>query len=400
MIVNVVDASCGIGKTTSIINMINEDKSDNKYLYITPFLTEVSRIIKECPSHKFKEPQDGNGDNKLDDIKKLLNKGENIVSTHALFKKIDEEILDIAHVNNYILIMDEVADVVDTLDISKDDLNTIINQYTKVNEEGIVEWIADSYEGKFEEYKKMIQLNSVMAYSDCKNNITALIWLFPIKVFQSFKKIYILTYMFDGQIQKYYYDLYKVKYKNWYVKDFHLTSEKQIYDMSAIKSRIKVCEINNLNKIGEDKYALSKGWFERNSSNIVIKKLKNNTYSFFRNNVNSKVKDNLWTTFKISKDNLKGKGYSGGFMPMNIRATNELKHKYAVAYLANRYLSPIVRNFFVSNNIKVDEDAFALSELIQFIFRTRIRDNEEIYVYIPSKRMRLLLKKWLKEKDQ
>lgn len=400
MIVNVVDASCGIGKTTSIINMINEDKSDNKYLYITPFLTEVSRIIKECPSHKFKEPQDGNGDNKLDDIKKLLNKGENIVSTHALFKKIDEEILDIAHVNNYILIMDEVADVVDTLDISKDDLNTIINQYTKVNEEGIVEWIADSYEGKFEEYKKMIQLNSVMAYSDCKNNITALIWLFPIKVFQSFKKIYILTYMFDGQIQKYYYDLYKVKYKNWYVKDFHLTSKKQIYDMSAIKSRIKVCEINNLNKIGEDKYALSKGWFERNSNNIVIKKLKNNTYSFFRNNVNSKVKDNLWTTFKISKDNLKGKGYSGGFMPMNIRATNELKHKYAVAYLANRYLSPIVRNFFVSNNIKVDEDAFALSELIQFIFRTRIRDNEEIYVYIPSKRMRLLLKKWLKEKDQ
>ena len=80
--------------------------------------------------------------------------------------------------------------------------------------------------------------------------------------------------------------------------------------------------------------------------------------------------------------------------------SNELKHKYAVAYLANRYLSPIVRNFFVSNNIKVDEDAFALSELIQFIFRTRIRDNEEIYVYIPSKRMRLLLKKWLKEKDQ
>ena len=87
-------------------------------------------------------------------------------------------------------------------------------------------------------------------------------------------------------------------------------------------------------------------------------------------------------------------------MPINIRATNELKHKYAVAYLANRYLNPVIKNFFVSNNIEVDEDAFALSELIQFIFRTRIRDNEEIFVYVPSKRMRLLLKKWLKEKDQ
>ena len=50
--------------------------------------------------------------------------------------------------------------------------------------------------------------------------------------------------------------------------------------------------------------------------------------------------------------------------------------------------------------MEVEEDAVALSELRQFVFRTRIRDNEEIFVYVPSKRMRLLLKKWLKEKDQ
>ena len=400
MTVNVVDAGCGIGKTTSIINMINEDKSDNKYLYITPFLTEVTRIIKECPSHKFKEPQEENGENKMNDIKKLLSKGENVVSTHALFKKLDEELLDIIQINDYILIMDEVANVVDTLNISKDDLNTITTEYTTINENGLVEWTAESYEGKFEEYKKMIQLNSVVAYTGAANRILALIWLFPIKVFQSFKRIYLLTYMFDGQIQKYYYDLHNVKYKYLYVKDFHLTSEKQNYNMASMKSKIKICEVNNLNKIGNDKYALSRGWFERNNNNIVMKKLKSNTYSFFRNNAKSKVKDNLWTTFKMSKDYLKGKGYSGGFMPINIRATNELKHKYAVAYLANRYLNPVIKNFFVSNNIEVDEDAFALSELIQFIFRTRIRDNEEIFVYVPSKRMRLLLKKWLKEKDQ
>ena len=400
MTVNVVDAGCGIGKTTSIINMINEDKSDNKYLYITPFLTEVTRIIKECPSHKFKEPQEENGENKMNDIKKLLSKGENVVSTHALFKKLDEELLDIIQINDYILIMDEVAHVVDTLNISKDDLNTITTEYTTINENGLVEWTAESYEGKFEEYKKMIQLNSVVAYTGAANRILALIWLFPIKVFQSFKRIYLLTYMFDGQIQKYYYDLHNVKYKYLYVKDFHLTSEKQNYNMASMKSKIKICEVNNLNKIGNDKYALSRGWFERNNNNIVMKKLKSNTYSFFRNNAKSKVKDNLWTTFKMSKDYLKGKGYSGGFMPINIRATNELKHKYAVAYLANRYLNPVIKNFFVSNNIEVDEDAFALSELIQFIFRTRIRDNEEIFVYVPSKRMRLLLKKWLKEKDQ
>ena len=151
MIVNVVDAACGIGKTTSIINMMREDTSNNKYLYITPFLTEVTRIIKECPEKRFKEPQEDRGENKMDDIKRLLSKGENIVSTHALFKKMDEEILDIAAINNYILIMDEVADVVDTLNISKDDLHTIMTQYARINDDGLVEWTADDYEGKFVE---------------------------------------------------------------------------------------------------------------------------------------------------------------------------------------------------------------------------------------------------------
>lgn len=397
MIVNVVDAACGIGKTTSIINMMREDTSNNKYLYITPFLTEVTRIIKECPEKRFKEPQEDRGENKMDDIKRLLSKGENIVSTHALFKKMDEEILDIAAINNYILIMDEVADVVDTLNISKDDLHTIMTQYARINDDGLVEWTADDYEGKFEEYKSMIKLNSVMPYKDSKDKTTALVWLFPINIFRAFKKIYILTYMFDGQIQKYYYDLYDVKYNYLYVKDNHLTSQKQNYNLREIKDKIKVCQVNNLNKIGDSKYALSNAWFDRNRNNILMKKLKANTYSFFRNNANAKVKDNIWTTFKSCKDCLKGKGYSSSFMPMNIRATNDLKHKFAVAYLANRYISPIVKNFFVSHSVDVDEDAFALSELIQFIFRTRIRDGEDIYVYIPSKRMRDLLINWMKK---
>ena len=46
--VKIVDSICGSGKTSAIINMINEDKSDMKYIYITPFLTEVKRIKDKC----------------------------------------------------------------------------------------------------------------------------------------------------------------------------------------------------------------------------------------------------------------------------------------------------------------------------------------------------------------
>jgi len=35
--------------------------------------------------------------------------------------------------------------------------------------------------------------------------------------------------------------------------------------------------------------------------------------------------------------------------------------------------------------------------MIQWIWRSAIRDGKEIWVYIPSRRMRELLKKWLLE---
>ena len=400
MIVNVVDAGCGVGKTTSIINMINDDNSNERYLYITPFLTEVTRIINSCPNKKFKEPQDNGQDNKLDDIKKLFNKRENIASTHALFKKMDEEILDITSVNDYTLVMDEVADVIDVLNISKDDLKTIMNQYAIIKEDGILEWTAKEYEGKFEEYKNMIEMNSVMIHNDYDNNPIALIWLFPIEIFKAFKKIYILTYMFDGQIQKYYYDMYKVKYKYWYIKDMKLTEEKIIYNLNEYKSLIKICNKERMNRIGDSQYALSAAWLERNKNNILMDELKNNTYNFFRNMAKTKSKDNLWTTIKSSRDYLKGKSYGSGFLSITIRATNEYKNKKSIAYLTNRYLNPYIKNFFLNKGVNVNEDEFALSEMIQFIFRAAIRDKKEIYVYIPSKRMRTLLKNWIKEKDQ
>lgn len=40
-----------------------------------------------------------------------------------------------------------------------------------------------------------------------------LIWTFPVKVFSAFKEIYVLTYLFSGQMQRYYYDMYNIPYE-------------------------------------------------------------------------------------------------------------------------------------------------------------------------------------------
>ena len=53
-----------------------------------------------------------------------------------------------------------------------------------------------------------------------------------------------------------------------------------------------------------------------------------------------------------------------------------------------------LKNFFISRGVDVDENSYVLGEFIQWIWRSAIRDGEDIYIYIPSERMRKLLQKY------
>ena len=59
---------------------------------------------------------------------------------------------------------------------------------------------------------------------------------------------------------------------------------------------------------------------------------------------------------------------------------------------------PIVKTFIESRGVKVNQDQYALSALVQWIFRSAIRDGKPITLYIPSERMRGLLVDWLNPK--
>jgi hypothetical protein len=149
----------------------------------------------------------------------------------------------------------------------------------------------------------------------------------------------------------------------------------------------------NLNAIGSSSFALSAGWYKNPRSLITV--LKNNLYNYTRNITKSKSGDVLWTCYKNAKEDLKKGGGAKGFAPCNIRATNDYKERTTVAYCVNMFMRPVVKNYFVSLGVTVDEDGFALSEMIQFLWRSALREGKEIKLYIPSKRMRNLLKDWL-----
>lgn len=395
----------GSGKTSAAINYINDHRDDNKFIYITPYLEEVERIKTLC---HFVEPINYTQNTpKRVSLIDSLNRGLNIVTTHSMFHLFDDEIIDLCKAQGYILIMDEVTDVVEPYQMQRKDLHILLDNFVEADENGILHWTGTEVTEKFADEKRLCDLGCLAVYAD-----TAVVWLFPVKIFEAFEESFILTYMFSAQTQRYYYDYYGLEYEYIYVKGDSLDS----YQFSGepvsyvgkydYKKLINIIEDEKMNMIGEGEGALSKTWYIRNQDNVLMKKVKNNLYNFFNNKpvllqdgeyVTSNSGANLWTTFSDYQDKLSGKGYAKGFIALNLRATNQYRDRSVVAYTVNRYFNPVVKHFFTTKNIDVDEEGYAVSEMVQFIWRSAIRDGKPISLYIPSRRMRKLLEKWIEQ---
>jgi hypothetical protein len=389
--INVIDSIMDSGKSEWAIQYMNENE-DKNFIYITPFLDEVNRIKTNCINRKFKEPIN-KGEGKLSSFKKLLSKGENIASTHLLFSYADDEVIELLKMKNYILILDEVMNVIENLDIDKIDLKMLFNDKLLIlNSDSTLSWNSEysNYSGKFEYIKIMAEHNRLIYYSD-----TILMWRFPVDVFESFKEVWILTYMFKGQIQRAYYDLYKKEYRFYSIKNKKLS---EYSDNERIKDLITVYN-DKLNEIGKDYYSLSFSWYIKNVKNKeVLKTLNNYKANYLKHIVKSNSKQAMWTTFKDFEKDVKDKNYnSKSFVPHNSRATNNYRERNNLVYLVNRFVNPIYINFFKDKGIILDEDMYATAELLQWIWRSAIREGNKINLYIPSVRMRELLIKWINQ---
>ena len=157
---------------------------------------------------------------------------------------------------------------------------------------------------------------------------------------------------------------------------------------------ITIEDSETLNASGKEPFSLSVSWYEKNIKSYA-EGIKNNLYNFFRNKSKTPSNKNLWTVFKDYKKQLQGKGYAKSFLSCNARATNAYSDRTAVAYMCNIFFNPILKNFFESKGVRIEEDKWALSEFLQFMFRSGIRKGEHIRIYIPSLRMRNLLKRWM-----
>lgn len=375
---------------------MNKSPDDN-FIFVTPYLKEIDRIKHSVSNRTFYDPKPY-GSKQLD-FHRLLRLERSIATTHSLFQLSTDTTKELIQSSEYILILDEVMSVIQETDMTKHDLDIILStNLAHIDDNYYLVWDDMSYTGEYDKYKIMSLNRTLIVVDD-----TVLLWKLPVDIFKSFKEVYILTYMFDAQIQKYYYDLHGIKYEYYSVNElmdkFILVGdspEEYREFKEFVRNNINICQ-GKINNIGMDDYSLSYSWFLKNSNTELIKTLKANMENFFNNSCKTKSKENMWTCFKMNQKQLKGKGYTKGFVPCNARATNEFSHKTSVAYPLNRFIKPHYKKFFSQYDIKLNDDLVALSDLIQFIWRSQIRNNKPINLYIPSARTRELFIEWLEE---
>ena len=405
--VNVIDSIMGSGKTTWVLDRIKKDNNP-KYIVVTPTLSEVTRIINECPNAYFKEPETKEHNSKYYSFQELVRNGENIVTTHALFEYLTQDILTTLKFQGYTLIIDEALSCVDVYSkITPKDLNILLNSKLAYVEPKSyrLKWNPkhSDYEGRFDTVKRLCENGNLVYFKE-----QTMLWEFPIELLSAFKEIWALTYLFQGSTMANYLKadgthivMYSLRGKA--TKDiipelipYSETNEAEI--KARLRTLIKTYDGKG-NDVGLSKHLrhhpLSANWYKRKASPEDFKALRNNLYNFFVYFAKSKTEHVAWTVFKAYRNKLKGKGYTKGFISNNTKATNDYIERKNVAYVQNTFYHPLIKTYFTERNVTVYDELYSLSEMIQFIWRFQIRRNDPITVYIPSSRMRNLFLAWL-----
>ena len=427
----------GSGKTQAMYQMIRSHP-EKSYIIVTPYLNSIEDA--KNAGLDIRQPE-YKGGTKLSSLKYLISHGFNIGCTHALFLSIDDEVLDLIRDSGYTLFLDEALDVVKPINdliaevgykVKKGTASFLIGQgIISVDEMCRVRWCGKSMESLDYEYRylePLIKGGNVL----CVNG-QLFLWMFPPKIFETFPEVYILSYLFEGSVFDGYLKIHGFDYSTGGVsgeyggKEFAFAEyENDSARRKELKPYIRIYE-GKANKIGEKKGSLSKTWYDTaKASDLAAVKRGFNT---FYKRVMAPGKKLMWTSFKEHKEALcipgsgsirrltidesrameadtEGKNQELNklrcFVACNAKATNDYRDRNVLAYLINRYYNPLIEGMFRDKyGIVLNKDRYALSEMIQWVWRSAIRANDlpleqrSIDLYIPSARMRELMQKWL-----
>lgn len=407
--VKICDAIMGSGKTSATIRYINEHP-EKRFLYITPYLEEAARIKNGCPGANFIEPSNKIGKfgfSKAEHTLRLVRERRNIASTHRAMMFYTTETVEALKENGYTVIIDEsvqvlqkVEDMASVGDVIMAERAGYLRKISGVIDEYELTEEAENYQGGcMDELFRFMKLRNITVCETRDRSVCYLV--FPPEMFTSGIDVFVLTYLFPNSSMEKFFHAYGIGYDmigvsrtqdGGYIFADHVDYIPEY--VSRLPDLIQIEESEKLNEIGKHRTALSLNWYN-NASAEQCDQLRKNIYNYFRNRTKSEAKDRLCARFKGHWGKIRAKGYWNSDIAFNARATNEYRDRTVLVYPVNIFAGGDVFTFYRTRGEKFCDDWYALSTMVQWIWRSAIRDGKPIQIYIPSRRMRNLLKSWI-----
>ena len=410
IIVEVVDAPMSTGKTTGIIEWMKKHPNE-KYLYVSPMLSEVeARIPQECEELSFVSP-DNEDTTKGEKLLQLLNEGRNISFTHALFQSLSKEHLNTIERQQYVLIIDEEVGLIEPYKgrYTKGDIKFLLDgEHISIdyNNYGEISWIGGDVDtsASYASFKRMCDSRSLYI---TKGERDMLISQLPIRLVSSAKRTIILTYMFNGGVMESFLLLRGVAILPF--KEINLMRcPKEV--LKRAKNLISIEELPSTKKVA--RWSMSSSWYERVATKEQLKSVATAFWSVYRRYDKEKM---LITLPKASSERYLNNSRkvnpkyaldnridsSSVFLYSAARATNDYSERDVLVHGYNRFINVPVKAYFddYGDGITPSEDVFALSEMLQWIWRSAIRNDFPIKVYVLNGRMKMLLQEWINNID-
>lgn len=426
--VEILDGIMGSGKSSGVCKWMEENNTKYKFFYISPLLDEVKdggRIQQACPTTRFISPITQAEDNKLpsdqqrgvrgkrkiDNLLELLKIGANITCTHSLYLSMTDEHFKEMQKHDYVLIIDEELGMIDDYkSYSSPDVKSLqkLNCVEIQESDGMLIWKNsdvtefDDVTHRYHNFKRHVE-NEMIYVS--KRDANMFVCQLPIKLITVAERCVILTYMFEGNILSSFLKLKGLEYIPFTDVEIGVVSKKNI--MKNIKLHIpKHPKWNKEMKLSVTAYHNMSTADLKHISNYILSVTKecgatdyDTMFTFPKDRCN--LSDNKLKT-KIKPKSMVDTHLKERTSPDNIcwissstRATNKFKHKRCVIHAYDRYPNQSVSSYLQDFNHLVDKDVFAVSEMLQWIWRSRIRDGKDINLAILSPRMKLLFLNWL-----
>ena len=416
--VKIVSALPGTGKSKHLLEKINSEP-DKNYIWITPFLDEagdddtkkVGRVREATPDLCFVTPSNKSLGTKKKHLEMLLYRGENVSMTHNLFMDITKGMVKNIEKNNYHIIIDETIDKVSVH--TRDDkmldlmLGFIELGVVKVGDMGVLSWVGRNFEWLQEERELC---DSGMLFL---HNGKLLIKRYNSLVYSAAESVTVLTYMFHASPMRAWMDICKIPYEYLPIPLIHHPQDckNTLKELLTLEPRDP-----EISKLQENlPTAFSSSWYKKNSDKLyVLRDVADKIYKRCCKRAERRGQPTprfMYTTFKDYWEDVAGVGCkakdfeecSSNFIAKNSRATNKHGDKTHILYWVNTYPQVDVARYLnelLPEHLQLSSDEYALSEMIQFIYRSALRNGKPTTLYIASDRMRDLFVRWLDQPEK